>query len=71
MPADVTGGFSISAQPRLDGTIELPRDQPERLVSTEPEERALAALGHTLGHHQPELLRTYGRLRLYTRGWGG
>lgn len=42
-------------QPRLDGTIDLPRREPEPLAIAEREERALEALGLTLGYDQPEL----------------
>jgi hypothetical protein len=47
-------GHQVWVQPRLDGTVELPRE-PERLSSAEQETRALGILGLTPGHDQPEL----------------
>jgi hypothetical protein len=47
-------GHQVWVQPRLDGTVELPRE-PERLSAAEQETRALGILGLTPGHDQPEL----------------
>jgi hypothetical protein len=41
-------------QPRLDGSVELPRE-PEPLSPAEREKEALEVLGLTLGRDQPEL----------------
>jgi AAA domain len=46
----------VWVQPRLDGTVELPRQpEPEPLAPAERERRALEVLGLTLGYDQPEL----------------
>ena len=51
-PRAETAGVWV--QPRLDGTIDLPRD-PEPLTPAGREERALEVLGLTLTSDQPEL----------------
>jgi AAA domain/TrwC relaxase len=47
-------GREVWVQPRLDGSIDLPRE-PEPLSPAEREERALEVLGLTPGHDQSEL----------------
>ena len=42
-------------QPRLDGSIDLPREETEPLAPAEREQRALDMLGLTPGYDQPEL----------------
>jgi conjugative relaxase-like TrwC/TraI family protein len=54
-------------QPRLDGSIDLPRDQPEPLPAAEREERALQALGLTIGYDQPELPLQVSEIAEYNR----
>jgi hypothetical protein len=53
-------------QPRLDGSIDLPRE-PEPLTPDKREERALQALGLTLGHDQPELPLQVTKIADYNR----
>src|SRR5262249_8525234 len=51
---DSTKAAEVWVQPRLDGTVELPRE-PEPLSPDEREQRALDVLGLTLGSDQAEL----------------
>jgi hypothetical protein len=53
-------------QPRLDGSIELPRDA-EPLGAAEREERALEVLGLTPGYNQPELPSQVSQIADYNR----
>jgi hypothetical protein len=53
-------------QPRLDGSIELPRE-PEPLSPAEREKEALEVLGLTLGYDQPELPLQVSQIAQYNR----
>jgi conjugative relaxase-like TrwC/TraI family protein len=56
----------VWVQPRLDGTVELPRE-PEPLAPAEREQRALEVLGLTLGCDQPELPLQVSEIAEYNR----
>jgi hypothetical protein len=56
----------VWVQPRLDGTVELPR-QPEPLTPAEREERAARVLGLTLDYDQPELPMQISEIAEYNR----
>lgn len=53
-------------QPRLDGSVELPR-RPEPLTPAEREERVLRVLGLTLDYDQPKLPLQVGEIAEYNR----
>ncbi|HET9896667.1 MAG TPA: hypothetical protein VFQ44_17190 [Streptosporangiaceae bacterium] len=57
---------NVWVQPRLDGTVELPR-HPEPLTSAEREERALRVLGLTLDYDLPELPLQVNEIAEYNR----
>jgi len=57
---------AVWVQPRLDGTIELPRE-PEPLSPADREQRALDVLGLTLGHDEDELPLQVGQIAEYNR----
>jgi hypothetical protein len=59
-------GREVWVQPRLDGSIDLPRE-PEPLSPAEREERALGVLGPTPGHDQPELPLQVTEIAQYNR----
>ena len=59
-------GCEVWVQPRLDGSIDLPRE-PEPLSPAEREERALEVLGLTPGHDQPELPLQVTEIAQYNR----
>jgi hypothetical protein len=59
-------GREVWVQPRLDGSIDLPRE-PELLSPAEREERALNVLGLTPGHDQPELPVQVSQIAAYNR----
>jgi hypothetical protein len=56
----------VWVQPRLDGSVELPREH-EPLSPAEREERALELLGLTLDHDQPELPLQVSQIAEYNR----
>lgn len=60
------GRSAVWVQPRLDGTVELPRDMVP-LAPAEREQRALEILGLTPGYHQPELPLQVSEIAEYNR----
>jgi hypothetical protein len=58
----------VWVQPRLDGSIDLPREpDTEPLTTAEREQRALEVLGLTPGYHQPELPNQVTEIAEYNR----
>jgi hypothetical protein len=59
-------GREVWVQPRLDGSIDLPREC-EPLSPAERQERALEVLGLTPGYDQPELPHQVSQIAEYNR----
>jgi conjugative relaxase-like TrwC/TraI family protein len=57
----------VWVQPRLDGTLDLPREQPEPLTPAAREQQALEVLGLTPSSSQPELPLQVAEIAAYNR----